>query len=213
MNSILQILYKTLFSRFNKQRTLKMTNIILFGPPGSGKGTQANLLVERLGLLHISTGDLFRYEMGNNTPLGLEAKSYIEKGELVPDSVTMGMLKNKLDANPNVKGIIFDGVPRTVAQAAILDGQLAARNAEISALIALDVEEEEIVNRLLERGKTSGRSDDQNEATIRNRIKVYHNETAPVFNFYAEKGKSFKVQGMGSIEEIAQRLADTINSL
>lgn len=213
MNSILQILYKNLFSRFDKQRKLRMTNIILFGPPGSGKGTQANLLVERFGLLHISTGDLFRYEMGNNTPLGQEAKRYIEKGELVPDSVTMGMLKNKLDANPDVKGIIFDGVPRTVVQAAILDGQLAARNAEVSALIALDVEEEEIVNRLLERGKTSGRSDDQNEATIRNRIKVYHNETAPVFNFYAEKGKSFKVHGMGSIEEIAKRLADTINSL
>jgi adenylate kinase len=213
MNSILQILYKKLFSRFDKQRTLKMTNIILFGPPGSGKGTQASLLVERFGLLHISTGDLFRYEMGNNTPLGREAKRYIEKGELVPDSVTMGMLQNKLDANPNVKGIIFDGVPRTVAQAEILDQQLAARNSEVSALIALNVEEEEIVNRLLERGKTSGRSDDQNEATIRNRIKVYHNETAPVFNFYAKVGKSFNVQGMGSVEEIAKRLADTIHDL
>ncbi len=190
-----------------------MTNIILFGPPGSGKGTQASLLVERFGLLHISTGDLFRYEMGNNTPLGQEAKKYIEKGELVPDSVTMGMLQNKLDANPNVKGIIFDGVPRTVAQAEILNQQLAARNSEVSALIALDVEEEEIVGRLLERGKTSGRSDDQNEATIRNRIKVYHNETSPVFDFYAKVGKSFKVQGMGSVEEIAKRLADTITHL
>ncbi len=190
-----------------------MTNIILFGPPGSGKGTQAKLLAERFSLLHISTGDLFRYEMGNNTPLGQEAKSYIEKGELVPDTVTMGMLKNKMDANPTVKGIIFDGVPRTTNQAEILDGQLAEEVDEVDLLIALNVEEEEIVKRLLERGKTSGRKDDQDESTIRNRIKVYHNETTPVFDYYNKKGKSVSISGMGKIEEITDRLAEAIIKL
>ncbi len=190
-----------------------MTNIILFGPPGSGKGTQAKFLAERFGLLHVSTGDLFRYEMGNNTPLGQEAKSYIEKGELVPDSVTIGMLKNKLDANPDVKGVIFDGFPRTIAQAAALDELLAASSAEVDGIISLEVEEAEIVQRLLLRGKDSGRADDQDESIIRNRISVYHKETAPVFNFYDAKGKGHKIDGMGTIEDIAARLNTTVSAL
>lgn len=190
-----------------------MTNIILFGPPGSGKGTQAKFLAENFELLHISTGDLFRYEIGNNTPLGLEAKSYIEKGELVPDAVTIGMLKNKMDANQGVKGVIFDGFPRTIAQAEALDELLKSRDAEVNAIISLEVEEEEIVQRLLLRGKDSGRADDQDENIIRNRISVYHANTAPVFNYYDAKGKGRKIDGMGSIDDIARRLNETMKAL
>lgn len=211
--SYLRFIHNFLYSRLNKEKAVRMTNIILFGPPGSGKGTQAKLLVERFGLLHISTGDLFRYEMGNNTPLGQEAKSYIEKGALVPDSVTMGMLKNKMDANPDIKGIIFDGVPRTTNQAEILDGQLSEKGAEVKLLLSLHVEQDEIVKRILERGKTSGRKDDQDEATILNRIKVYHEETAPVFEYYNKKGKSVSIDGMGTIEEIAERLANAVEAI
>ncbi|MEL6720502.1 MAG: adenylate kinase [Bacteroidota bacterium] len=190
-----------------------MKNIILFGPPGSGKGTQAKKLEERFGLLHISTGDLFRYEMKNDTPLGLKAKDYISKGELVPDEVTLGMLKNKMDANKDAIGIIFDGVPRTIPQAEAVDAILAEVEDEIDAVISLEVDEEEIVKRLLERGKTSGRKDDSDESIIRNRIKVYHTETAAVFGYYAEKGKGIRVNGMGSIEEIAVRLASEVEHL
>lgn len=192
---------------------LKMTNLILFGPPGSGKGTQAAKLVEKYKLLHISTGDLFRYEMGNNTPLGQQAKSYIEKGELVPDSVTIGMLKNKVDANPGVNGFIFDGFPRTVAQAEALDVLLDEMGTCISGLMALDVNDEEITQRILLRGKTSGRADDNDESIIRNRIEVYKNETTPVFDHYAESDKSMKINGMGSIEEIFARLCSAVDSL
>ena len=190
-----------------------MINLILFGPPGSGKGTQAKELVKKYGLLHISTGDLFRYEMGNNTPLGQEAKSYIEKGELVPDSVTVGMLRNKVEANPDVAGYIFDGFPRTIPQSEALDALLTEKGNSVSKLIMLDVEEEEIVRRLLERGKTSGRKDDLDEAIIRNRISVYEQETSPVYNYYDAKGKSVKVKGMGGIEEIFGLLCAEIDSL
>lgn len=183
-----------------------MINLILFGPPGSGKGTQATRLVEKYQLLHISTGDLFRYEIGNNTPLGLEAKSYINKGELVPDSVTIGMLRNKVEANPDVQGYIFDGFPRTVAQAEALDTLLQEMESSVSKLILLDVGDDEIVKRLLERGKTSGRADDQDEVTIRKRISVFQQETSPVFDYYAEVEKSVKVEGVGSIEDISERL-------
>ncbi|MEL7021881.1 MAG: adenylate kinase [Bacteroidota bacterium] len=179
-----------------------MTNLILFGPPGSGKGTQAVKLVEQFELLHISTGDLFRYEMGNNTPLGLEAKSYIQKGELVPDSVTIGMLKNKVNANPDVSGYIFDGFPRTIAQATALDEFLKEKGQQVSKLLMLDVDDEEIVKRILERGKTSGRADDNDESIIRNRIAVYRKETSPVFDFYAAQEKSKKISGIGTIDEI-----------
>lgn len=190
-----------------------MTNLILFGPPGSGKGTQAAKLVEKYALLHISTGDLFRYEMGNDTELGQLAKSYIAKGELVPDEVTIGMLKNKVNANPDVSGYIFDGFPRTIAQAKALDAFLEEKEDDITALIALDVDDEEIVSRLLNRGKTSGRADDNDESIIRNRIEVYNNETSPVFDFYDEADKAFKIEGIGGIEEIYGRLTQTIDGL
>jgi adenylate kinase len=190
-----------------------MINLILFGPPGSGKGTQALKLTERYGLLHISTGDLFRYELGNNTPLGVLARSYMEKGHLVPDEVTVGMLRNKVDANPDVNGFIFDGFPRTIPQAEALDALLAERGDSISRLIMLDVTEDEIVTRILERGKSSGRADDNDAAIIRNRFEVYLNETSPVYDFYAQSGKSVKVHGIGSIEEIFEMLCAEIDSL
>lgn len=190
-----------------------MINLILFGPPGSGKGTQAALLVEKYKLMHISTGDLFRYEMSNNTPLGLEAKSYMEKGHLVPDSVTIGMLRNKVEAHPEAAGFIFDGFPRTIAQAEALDELLNEDDNEINALIALDVEEDEIVTRILNRGKTSGRADDNDETIVRNRIKVYLSETAQVYDYYDESEKSHRIDGIGSIENIYGRLCNIIDSL
>ena len=190
-----------------------MINLILFGPPGSGKGTQAVTLAEKYGIIHISTGDLFRYEMGNNTPLGEKAKSYMQKGELVPDEVTIGMLKNKVEANPQARGFIFDGFPRTVAQAKALDDMLKEKKQEVAALIAMEVNDDEIVARILNRGKTSGRNDDNDESIIRNRIDVYNRETAPVFDYYAQTGKTKKVDGIGSIEEIFDRLCAEVDAL
>lgn len=188
-----------------------MLNLILFGPPGSGKGTQAANLVDHYNLLHISTGDLFRYEMGNDTPLGLKAKEYIAKGELVPDEVTIGMLKNKVNSTPEAKGYIFDGFPRTIAQAEALDSFLAEKGSTVSVLVALDVDDDEIVKRLLNRGLTSGRADDNDEGIIRNRIDVYNKETAQVYDYYAQVDKSVKVEGIGSIEEIFDRLKTEID--
>lgn len=190
-----------------------MISLILFGPPGSGKGTQAAKLVEKYSLLHISTGDLFRYEMSNNTPLGQQAKNYIEKGELVPDSVTIGMLRNKVEANPGVQGYIFDGFPRTVPQAEALDQLLREKGTEVSALLSLDVSDEEITQRILLRGQTSGRADDNDVSIIRNRIEVYKKETEQVFDYYDQFGKSLKINGMGSIEEIFRRLCAAIDAL
>ena len=187
-----------------------MFNLILFGPPGSGKGTQAKKLAERFELVHISTGDLFRYEMGNDTPLGKQAKSYISKGELVPDEVTIGMLRNKVVANRDGKGFIFDGFPRTINQAKALDKLLAEMGTQSHMLISLNVDDEEIVKRILERGKTSGRPDDSNEEVIRNRINVYNDETAPVYNYYETEGKAMEVEGVGSIEDIFERLSNLI---
>lgn len=196
-----------------EQKYNVMINLILFGPPGSGKGTQAAKLVERYNLLHISTGDLFRYELSNNTPLGVLARSYMDKGELVPDEVTTGMLRNKVEAHPEVDGYIFDGFPRTTPQAEALDALLAERGQSISKLIMLDVPEEEVVNRLLQRGKDSGRADDTNADIIRNRFGVYQKETAQVFDFYAEQGKSAKVHGVGSIEDIFDSLCAEIDQV
>lgn len=190
-----------------------MINLVLFGPPGSGKGTQANKLVEKFNLIHISTGDLFRYEMGNDTPLGREAKSYISKGELVPDEVTIGMLRNKVEAHPDARGFIFDGFPRTIRQAEALDALLAGSGTSVSALVALQVDDEEIVQRIKLRGATSGRPDDSDESIIRNRIEVYKSETTPVFDYYAQSGKSHSVNGVGSIGEIFQRLSDIVGQL
>ena len=195
------------------QQSTKRLNLILFGPPGSGKGTQAKLLEKRFNLLQVSTGDLFRFELSNNTPLGQEARKYMDKGQLVPDEVTIAMLKRKMDDHTDVQGYILDGFPRTIAQCEALDKFLKGRGEQVDQLISLDVEEEELVHRLLERGKTSGRADDANEEVIRNRIQVYHNETSPVFDFYDKKELSVKIPGVGEIEDIHERLSQMISQL
>jgi adenylate kinase len=189
-----------------------MINLVLFGPPGSGKGTQASKLIEKYGLIHISTGDLFRHEIGHNTPLGRQAKAFMDKGELVPDSITIGMLRNKVEAHPHA-GFIFDGFPRTIAQAKALDDLLAEKGTAVSALIALQVDDEEIVERIKLRGTTSGRPDDSDETIIRNRIAVYKSETALVFDYYAAQGKSHIINGIGGIQEIFARLTAVIDQL
>lgn len=190
-----------------------MLNIILFGPPGSGKGTQAALLIEKYELLHISTGDLFRNEMGNNTELGLKAKAYMAQGQLVPDEVTIGMLKNKVNAHPEAKGIIFDGFPRNIVQSEALDNFLKEKGTSVSVLLSLDVPDDEIVARILNRGKTSGRPDDNDEDIIRKRIEVYKSETSPVFEYYSKSGKSRLIKGVGSIEDIFAGLCKEIDQL
>ncbi len=190
-----------------------MINLVLFGPPGSGKGTQAAFLIEKYSLIHISTGDLFRYEMSHHTKLGQEAKAYMAKGELVPDSVTIGMLRNKVEKHPEAQGFIFDGFPRTIPQAEALDALLISKGTDVAGLISLDVGEEEIVQRILLRGQTSGRADDNDETTVRKRIAVYKSETAPVFDYYASKGKSYSINGLGTIDEIAARLSAVVESL
>lgn len=190
-----------------------MINLVLFGPPGSGKGTQAEKLKEKYNLLHISTGDLFRFNMKNDTPLGREAKSYISKGELVPDSVTINMLKARVEETPEANGYIFDGFPRNINQSEHLDKILAERDSEVTALLMLEVEEEEIVKRILNRGKSSGRADDNDEDIIRNRFQVYQSETTPVFDYYDQQGKSQKIAGLGTIEEVFERLCAAIDEL
>ena len=186
---------------------------LVLGPPGSGKGTQAAKLIDQYSLVHISTGDLFRYEMGNNTPLGLQAKAYMAEGRLVPDEVTIGMLRNKVEAHPEAQGFIFDGFPRTIPQAEALDALLEGMDTGISGLIALEVDDEEIVGRILNRGVSSGRPDDNDEAIIRKRITVYKQETTPVFDYYAQNDKSFSIPGVGSVEDIFGRLCTTIDQL
>ena len=183
-----------------------MKNLILFGPPGSGKGTQAAKLVEKYGLLHISTGDLFRSEMSQDTPLGIEAKNYIAKGQLVPDEVTIGMLRNRVLSNPDVPGYIFDGFPRNIAQCEAFDELLSELNQDIHRLLMLEVADQEIISRILSRGQSSGRSDDNDPAIIQHRIDVYKSETMPVFGYYAEKGKAFKMDGIGTIQHIFEAL-------
>jgi len=191
-----------------------MLNIILFGPPGSGKGTQAALLVAKYNLEHTSTGDLLRAEKSAKTPLGLEAKKYMDAGNLVPDEVVIGMIRNRLDARAGeVEGFIFDGFPRTVAQAEALDALLVERDLKIDVLLSLRVSEEELVKRLLERGATSGRADDTNESIIRNRVVEYETKTAPVADFYAEQGKLISLNGIGSIEDINEALCREIDGL
>lgn len=196
----------------NKKRT-KMLNLILFGPPGSGKGTQAERLISKYNLCHISTGDMFRYELSHNTELGQLARSYMDKGQLVPDSVTIDMLRKRVEDNPHVKGFIFDGFPRTTPQAEALDELLAEAGESISGLIELSVDEDEIVKRVLLRGKSSGRSDDNDESIIRKRINVYRSETTPVADYYGQFSKSHKIQGVGSIDDIFNNLCRTIDSL
>ena len=183
-----------------------MLNIILFGPPGSGKGTQATQVAESYGLIHISTGALFRFELGNDTELGREARRYMDQGQLVPDTVTIGMLRAELDRHPDAAGFIFDGFPRTVAQAEALDRLLAEKGEAVRVLVALDVDEDEITRRLLLRGKTSGRADDASEETIRERYRVYLEQTAPVFDHYAAQGKAKRVHGIGEERAVLERL-------
>ncbi|TPN81342.1 adenylate kinase [Aquimarina algicola] len=191
----------------------RMTNLVLFGPPGAGKGTQAEVLKQKYDLVHISTGDVFRYNIKNQTELGTLAKSYIDKGQLVPDEVTIDMLSTEVDKNPDAKGFIFDGFPRTEAQADSLSKLLESKNSEVSAMVALEVEDEVLVQRLLERGKTSGRPDDADESIIRNRIKVYYDETAILKNYYQKRDRYFGVDGVGEIQEITKRLSEVIDNL
>ncbi len=188
-----------------------MFNLILFGPPGSGKGTQSEKLIARYGLKHLSTGDLLRSEICNQTALGKEAQNFMDKGQLVPDNVVIGMISSALDENPTAKGFLFDGFPRTAAQAKALDVLLNVRNAPIAAMLALEVSEEELVKRLLKRGETSGRSDDTNEAVIRARIVEYHNKTAIVADYYRQFDKVMMIKGEGTIEDIFERLCAEID--
>jgi adenylate kinase len=198
---------------YQLKTTQYMTNIVLFGPPGAGKGTQAEFLKEKYNLVHISTGDVFRYNIKNETALGMMAKAYMDKGELVPDQLTIDMLEAEVEKNQDANGFIFDGFPRTSAQAKALDELMERKDSQINAMIALEVDDEVLVKRLLERGKTSGRPDDANESIIRNRITEYYNKTAVLKDFYAAQNKYFGVDGVGSIEEITNRLSAVINEL
>jgi adenylate kinase len=190
-----------------------MLNIVLFGPPGAGKGTQSDKLIDHYQLVHLSTGDILRGELKAESALGLEAKKYMDKGALVPDEVVIGMIEKKLDENAHAKGFIFDGFPRTTAQAEALDKVLEKKQTEIAVMVALEVEKEELVKRLLLRGKDSGRADDQDESVIENRINVYNKETAPVIDYYDKQGKFKSVDGMGSIDDIFNRLTAAIDEV
>lgn len=189
-----------------------MFNLILFGPPGSGKGTQSEKLIAKYGLKHLSTGDILRSEIARQTQLGLEAKTLMDKGQLVPDEVVIGMISAALEANKEAKGFLFDGFPRTEAQAAALDKLLAQHNASINVLLALQVSEEELVKRLLNRGLTSGRSDDTEETVVRARITEYHNKTTAVANYYKQFDKVVDIKGEGSVDDIFNALSKEIDS-
>ncbi|WP_299055274.1 adenylate kinase [uncultured Polaribacter sp.] len=191
----------------------KMKNIVLFGPPGAGKGTQAEFLKEMYQLVHISTGDVFRFNIKNKTELGLLAKKYMDEGNLVPDQVTINMLKAEVEKNTDANGFIFDGFPRTESQAEALDTFLAEKGEQINAMIALEVPEDLLVERLLERGKTSGRADDTDEAKIRNRFNEYNTKTAVLKDYFNAQEKYYGVNGVGSIEDITQRLATVFDKL
>ena len=195
------------------KETQFMTNLVLFGPPGAGKGTQAEFLKEKYNLVHISTGDVFRFNIKNETALGMLAKSYIDKGELVPDQVTIDMLEAEVEKNSSANGFIFDGFPRTNAQAEALDKLMESKDSSINAMIALEVDDEILVKRLVERGKTSGRADDADESIIRNRITEYYNKTAVLKDYYSAQNKYYGVDGVGSIEDITKRLSAVIDKL
>ena len=195
------------------QKTKKMTNIVLFGPPGAGKGTQAEVLKVKYQLVHISTGDVFRYNIKNQTQLGTLAKSYMDKGHLVPDGVTIKMLKAEVEKNPEANGFVFDGFPRTAAQAEALATLMEEKSSQINAMVALEVDDEILVGRLLERGKTSGRADDADEAIIRERVAEYYRKTDILKDFYKGKDRYFGVNGVGTIQEITARLSEVFDRL
>ena len=190
-----------------------MLNIVLFGPPGAGKGTQSQLLIDKYSLIHLSTGDILRGEIAQGTELGLKAKSIMDRGDLVPDQVVIGMIRSILEKNPNAKGFIFDGFPRTTAQAESLDQMLDELNTSISTMLSLNVDDDEPTKRLLERGKSSGRADDANESIIRNRIKEYNNKTAPLKEFYTQQNKLQSIEGVGSVDAINAKLCKAIDQL
>ena len=189
-----------------------MINLILFGKPGSGKGTQAEFVKNKYGLVHISTGDVFRYNISKQTELGLLAKSYMEKGDLVPDNVTIKMLEAEVNKSPNANGFIFDGFPRTTHQAEILDDFLKKKELSITMTIALEVDEAILIERLIKRGKESGRIDDQDKSKIKNRFDEYNNKTSQLIKYYKHQNKFYSVEGMGEIEQITQRIYNLIDS-
>jgi adenylate kinase len=193
-----------------------MINIVLFGPPGSGKGTQAAKLKDKYNLLHISTGDIFRSEINNKTPLGMQAKKFMDEGKLVPDEITIGMLADFVEKNYKTgshKGIIFDGFPRTIAQAEALDRLLEHKNMPVNKVLSLEVDDEEVIKRILLRGISSGRTDDTNEDTVRNRLVVYKNQTSPLKYHYANQQKFVALNGEGSIDEVFDLLSNEMNAL
>lgn len=189
-----------------------MINLILFGKPGSGKGTQAEFVKNKYGLVHISTGDVFRYNISKQTELGLLAKSYMEKGDLVPDNVTIKMLEAEVNKSRNANGFIFDGFPRTTHQAEILDDFLKKKDLSITMTIALEVDEAILIERLINRGKESGRIDDQDKSKIKNRFDEYNNKTSQLIEYYKHQNKFYSVEGTGEIEQITQRIYNLIDS-
>ena len=202
------ILVYLLFVNFD----LTMINLILFGKPGSGKGTQAEFVKKKYELIHISTGEVFRYNISQKTDLGILAKSYMEKGDLVPDNVTIQMLEAEVNKTPNANGFIFDGFPRTTLQAEMLDEFLKNKNLKISMTIALEVDENILIDRLISRGKDSGRVDDQDRSKIQNRFEEYNKKTSTLINYYRSQNKFFEIQGTGEISEISERIFNVIDS-
>ena len=190
-----------------------MINIVLFGKPGAGKGTQAEFLKEKYNLTHLSTGDIFRFNMKNDTELGKQARVFMDAGDLVPDELTTKMLIDEVNKNLDAKGILFDGYPRTISQAEALDAFLPTIGSQVTATVALEADDEVLVARLLERGKTSGRVDDQDEEKIRNRYQEYNEKTAPLMDYYKAQNKFHAVDGIGSIQEITERLTQVIDNL
>lgn len=188
-----------------------MFNLILFGPPGSGKGTQSERIVEKFGLIHLSTGNLLRHEISTKTPLGMEAKNFMDKGQLVPDEVVIGMIDSSIENHPEAKGFLFDGFPRTIAQAEALDKLLSLKKTNICKVLALEVTEDELVKRLVKRGETSGRSDDTDESVIRKRFSVYKNETEPVASYYDQQGKLERLMGEGTVDDIFNKISGCIH--